>query len=69
MPRLNVHAREEALAEVAAVFQLISEEYREGTNRSRSTPPIHGGAQIGPPLFYRILKQLGITEKEFEQLR
>jgi predicted RNA binding protein YcfA (HicA-like mRNA interferase family) len=31
--------------------------------------PLHGGHQIGPPLFYRILKQLGITEKEFEQLR
>jgi len=34
-----------------------------------TTIPIHGGHQIGPPLFYRILKQLGITEKEFEQLR
>jgi hypothetical protein len=26
------------------------------------------GRQIGPPLFYRILDQLGIGEKEFEQL-
>ena len=34
-----------------------------------TTIPIHGGNQIGPPLFYRILKQLGVTEKEFEQLR
>jgi predicted RNA binding protein YcfA (HicA-like mRNA interferase family) len=34
-----------------------------------TTIPIHGGRQIGPPLFYRILDQLGIDEKEFEQLR
>ena len=34
-----------------------------------TTIPIHGGRQIGPPLFYRILEQLGIDEKEFEQLR
>jgi predicted RNA binding protein YcfA (HicA-like mRNA interferase family) len=34
-----------------------------------TTIPIHGGRQIGPPLFYRILNQLGISEKEFEQLR
>ena len=34
-----------------------------------TTIPLHGGRQIGPPLFFRILKQLGTTEKEFEQLR
>jgi len=34
-----------------------------------TTIPIHGGRDIGPPLFYRILKQLGVNEKEFDQLR
>ena len=34
-----------------------------------ATIPIHGGREIGPPLFYRILGQLGIDEKEFERLR
>ena len=34
-----------------------------------TTIPIHGGKQIGPPLFYRILEQLGIDEEEFEGLR
>jgi hypothetical protein len=29
----------------------------------------NGGNQIGPSLFYRILKQLGITEKEFERIQ
>ena len=29
--------------------------------------PIHGGRQIGPPLFYKILEQLGIDEKRFGQ--
>ena len=31
--------------------------------------PIHCGRQIGPPLFYKILEQLGIDEKRFGQLR
>jgi hypothetical protein len=37
--------------------------------RSRHDDPIHGGRQIGPPLFYRILEQIGIDELEFEGLR
>ncbi len=34
-----------------------------------TTIPIHRGGQIGPPLFYRLLGQLGIDEKTFDQLR
>jgi predicted RNA binding protein YcfA (HicA-like mRNA interferase family) len=34
-----------------------------------TTIPIHGGREIGPPLFYKILRQLGIDEKEFDELR
>jgi len=34
-----------------------------------TTIPIHGGREIGPPLFFRILEQLGIDEKRFDQLR
>ncbi len=34
-----------------------------------TTIPIHGKSEIGNWLFYEILKQLGITEEEFEQLR
>ena len=33
------------------------------------TIPIHGGREIGPPLFVKILKQLGITLDEFQKLR
>ncbi len=33
------------------------------------TIPIHGGREIGPPLFHRILQQMGVTAKEFERLR
>lgn len=33
------------------------------------TIPIHGGGEIGPPLFHRILQQLGLTVEEFEQSR
>lgn len=33
------------------------------------TIPVHGGREIGPPLFHRILQQLRITESEFQRMR
>ena len=33
------------------------------------TIPLHGGQEIGPPLFYKILRQLGVSLAEFERLR
>ena len=34
-----------------------------------TTIPIHSNGEIGSWLFYEILKQLGITEEEFDELR
>jgi predicted RNA binding protein YcfA (HicA-like mRNA interferase family) len=33
------------------------------------TIPLHGGREIGPPLFFKILRQLGLTQEEFQALR
>ena len=33
------------------------------------TIPVHGGLEIGPPLFHRILRQLGVDPREFDRLR
>ena len=33
------------------------------------TIPIHGGREIGPPLFFKTLRQLGISLDEFQKLR
>jgi len=33
------------------------------------TIPLHGGREIGPPLFFKILRQLGVTLEEFQKLR
>jgi predicted RNA binding protein YcfA (HicA-like mRNA interferase family) len=44
------------------------ERWRHRDGRA-TTIPIHGERQIGPTLFYRILKQLGIDEEEFDRLR
>ena len=33
------------------------------------TIPIHGGKEIGPPLFQKILRQLGVSLGEFQKLR
>jgi len=33
------------------------------------TIPLHGGREIGPPLYFKILRQLGISHEEFQQNR
>jgi predicted RNA binding protein YcfA (HicA-like mRNA interferase family) len=33
------------------------------------TIPLHGGREVGPPLFFKILRQLGVSAEEFERLR
>lgn len=33
------------------------------------TIPLHGGREIGPPLFFKILRQCGIALDEFQRLR
>jgi predicted RNA binding protein YcfA (HicA-like mRNA interferase family) len=33
------------------------------------TIPIHGGSEIGPPLFHKILAELGVSVDEFRKLR
>jgi len=33
------------------------------------TIPLHGGREIGPPLLFKILRQLGITLEDLENLR
>ena len=33
------------------------------------TIPVHGGREIGPPLFFKILRQLGVSLEEFQRLR
>ena len=33
------------------------------------TIPIHGGSEIGPPLFHKILTQLGLSADGFRKLR
>jgi predicted RNA binding protein YcfA (HicA-like mRNA interferase family) len=33
------------------------------------TIPLHGGKSIGPPLFLKILRQLGLSLEEFERQR
>jgi predicted RNA binding protein YcfA (HicA-like mRNA interferase family) len=34
-----------------------------------TTIPVHGGREIGPPLFNRMIRQLGISPEEFAHLR
>lgn len=34
-----------------------------------ATIPIHGGREIGPPLYYKILDQLGLTREQFDAMK
>lgn len=33
------------------------------------TIPLHGGREIGPPLFFKILRQLNVSQEQFSRLR
>lgn len=33
------------------------------------TISLHGGREIGPPLFFNILRQLGLSLEEFQRMR
>lgn len=33
------------------------------------TIPLHGGREIGPPLFFKVLRQMGISLEEFQRLK
>ena len=33
------------------------------------TIPLHGGREIGPPLVFKILRQLKVSMEEFDRLR
>ena len=66
--------KEEALAEIQQVFEMIAAEYcaTRAVNSSGWPPcddPDPWGREIGPPLFHRILDQLGITADEFGKLK
>ena len=44
------------------------ERWVHGDGRS-VTIPLHGGREIGPPLFFKILRQLNVSQEEFSRLR
>ena len=46
-----------------------SHELWEHADGRRTTIPIHGNREIGPPLFFKILEQLGVSFEEFQRLR
>ena len=60
---------------VAVVFGFVRrrqtgshERWTHGDGRS-VTIPLHGGRDIGPPLFFKILRQLNVSQEEFDRLR
>ena len=51
------------------VRQRGSHERWEHADQRAVTIPMHGGREIGPPLYYQLLKQMGIDEQTFARLR
>jgi predicted RNA binding protein YcfA (HicA-like mRNA interferase family) len=52
-------------------FQLATGSHQRWvhTDGRAVTIPIHGGPAIGPPLYHRILQQLGISVEEFRKIQ
>ena len=46
-----------------------SHERRNHPDGRAVTIPIHGGTEIGPPLFFKIIRQLGVSLEQFSKLR
>ena len=49
--------------------QTGSHERWSHTDGRSVTIPLHGGRGIGPPLFFKILRQLNVSQQEFDRLR
>lgn len=68
-------ARAEEFRGVAAklgfrkTWQIGSHERWQHPDGRDATIPVHGGREIGPPLFHRIANQLGIDLETFGRLR
>jgi predicted RNA binding protein YcfA (HicA-like mRNA interferase family) len=68
-------ARAAELQRVARKLGFVSVRQKGSHQRWRhpdgraTTIPVHPSTTITPPLYYDILKQLGITEEEFNQLK
>ncbi len=46
-----------------------SHERWEHSDGRSVTIPLHGGDDISPPLFFKVLRQIGITLEQFQKLR
>jgi|HubBroStandDraft_3_1064219.scaffolds.fasta_scaffold178087_1 predicted RNA binding protein YcfA (HicA-like mRNA interferase family) len=49
--------------------QTGSHEQWEHADGRAVTIPIHRGREMGPPLFFKILNQLGVSLEQFQKLR
>ena len=71
MPSAKAYAFQNAARKLGfcKTRQTGSHERWEHADGRGVTIPIHGGREIGPPLFFKILHQLGITLAEFQELK
>lgn len=51
------------------IRQTGSHERWNHPNGRTVTIPLHGGREIGPPLFFKILRQMDIHLEQFQKLR
>jgi predicted RNA binding protein YcfA (HicA-like mRNA interferase family) len=49
--------------------QTGSHEQWEHPDGRAVTIPIHAGREMGPPIFFKILHQLGVSLEQFQKLR
>jgi hypothetical protein len=47
----------------------VSHEHWTHADGRSVTIPLHGGRELGPPLSFKILRQLGVSQEDFDRLR
>jgi predicted RNA binding protein YcfA (HicA-like mRNA interferase family) len=71
MPSAKAQDFRSVAAKLGFVFtrQTGSHERWNHSDGRSLTIPIHGGREIGPPLFFKMLRQRGLSLEKFQQLR
>jgi predicted RNA binding protein YcfA (HicA-like mRNA interferase family) len=71
MPRATAREFQRAALALGSVRRRQTGSHERWTHHDGRfvTIPLHGGREIGPPLFFKILRQLSVSRAEFDRLR
>jgi predicted RNA binding protein YcfA (HicA-like mRNA interferase family) len=69
MPRATSREFQRAALALGFVRRRQTGSHERWTHSDSVTIPLYGGREIGPPLFFKILRQLNVSLEAFDRLR